>query len=249
MNLSKLKDDLPYKWKPQECKQYGATMVAYIDSRIVQDLLDSVCGPENWQDRYHAVKNNVYCEIGIKCGEEWVWKGDCGSESNFEKEKGESSDAFKRAAVKWGIGRFLYSLGIVKLKTMEYKKKYYPAVDGKIVWDKDELNKICNGMIGKKPEIDDEPDFVKSDPAPIKDKPSVAKKFKALSKMDDIETACMSEIMLGTTTLQPKDLNTKDFKMQRAIDIFAKFKRWPKDSNDVTACIELIQRMYGKAGE
>lgn len=87
------------------------------------------------------------------------------------------------------------------------------------------------------------------EPRPVQDKPSVAKKFKALKKMDDTETACMSEVMLGTTTLQPLDLSMGDWKRQRAIDIFAKFDRWPKDSLDVTACIELIQRMYGKVGK
>ena len=39
----------------------------------------------------------------------WVWKWDCGTESNTEKEKGEASDSFKRACVNWGIGRELYT--------------------------------------------------------------------------------------------------------------------------------------------
>ena len=149
MNLEKLKKPMVYKWKPQECKEYGATCVAYVDSRDVQDLLDEVCGPENWQDKYYEVKGHVYCTIGINVGE-WIWKSDCGTESNFEAEKGESSDAFKRAAVKWGVGRFLYSLGVVKLKTAQYKGKYYPADDsGNIIWDKPKLSEFCNSKLGK----------------------------------------------------------------------------------------------------
>jgi len=40
---------------------------------------------------------------------------------NTEKEKGEASDSFKRACVQWGIGRFLYNLGIQYVKTNEAK--------------------------------------------------------------------------------------------------------------------------------
>jgi hypothetical protein len=246
VNLSELKKDLAYKWRPQECKEYGANMVAYIDSRDVQDLLDEVCGADKWQDRYKEVKGHVYCEIGIKCGEDWVWKGDCGTESNVEKEKGESSDAFKRAAVKWGIGRFLYSLGTVKLKAKKHSNnKYYPAHNGKIIWDKAELSNICNKLIGKKPE-DELPPALKKN-APVKDKPSVEKKFNKLKKMTDQETACMSEIMLKTQTLHPKDLSKRDFKLQRAIDIFAKYGRWPGGDDEVTLCIEFINDMYGRS--
>ena len=38
-----------------------------------------------------------------------MWKWDCGVESNTEKEKGEASDAFKRAGFRWGIGIELYN--------------------------------------------------------------------------------------------------------------------------------------------
>ena len=43
----------------------------------------------------------------------WVWKSDCGSESNIEAQKGEASDAFKRACFNWGIGRELYTAPFV----------------------------------------------------------------------------------------------------------------------------------------
>lgn len=114
-----LKQELPYKWRVQSFSKFKpeATCVAYVDSRDVQKLLDKVVGPENWQDEYYEVKNNLFCRIGIRVNGAWTWKGDCGTESNVDKEKGEASDAFKRAAVKWGIGRFLYDLGMYKLKT------------------------------------------------------------------------------------------------------------------------------------
>lgn len=84
--------------------------LAYIDSRDVQDRLDQVCAPENWQCRYAELGQKTICEIGIKIGPEWVWKADGAGDTDFEAEKGALSDAFKRAAVKWGVGRYLYDL-------------------------------------------------------------------------------------------------------------------------------------------
>jgi Rad52/22 family double-strand break repair protein len=112
MKLADLKQRIPFQWRIQSCSRTSAKAqcVAYIDARDAMDLLDKVCGPENWQDKYMQVKNTMVCSVGIKLGEEWVWKTDGGSESDIEKEKGELSDSFKRACVKWGIGRFLYDL-------------------------------------------------------------------------------------------------------------------------------------------
>lgn len=149
MNIQDLKKEMPYKWRVQESKEHGANCVAYIDARQVMDTLDEVVGAENWQSKYESHNNNLYCSIGIKIDGDWVWKTDCGSESNIEKEKGEASDALKRAAVQWGIGRFLYNLPIKRLKTASKNGKYYPADEnGQPIYDKDKLTEFING--GKK---------------------------------------------------------------------------------------------------
>jgi hypothetical protein len=85
--------------------------LAYIDARDVMDRLDEVCGAHSWSRRHpeHAGKT-VICEIGIKLGDEWVWKADGAGDTDVEAEKGSLSDSFKRAAVNWGIGRYLYDL-------------------------------------------------------------------------------------------------------------------------------------------
>lgn len=82
--------------------------LAYIDSRDVQDRLDEVCGPEGWADSYPLVGATTLCSIAIKIGDEWVSKTDGAGSTDVEAEKGQLSYAFKRAAVKWGIGRYLY---------------------------------------------------------------------------------------------------------------------------------------------
>lgn len=146
MELNKLKEKMPYKWRVQESKEYGANCVAYIDARDVMNRLDEVCGMGNWQTKYESHNGNLYCSVGIKLDSEWVWKTDCGSESNVEKEKGEASDALKRAAVQWGVGRFLYDLPIKKLKTKQNKDKWYPVDNnGNILWSKEDLTAFLNG--------------------------------------------------------------------------------------------------------
>lgn len=80
--------------------------LAYIDARDVMKRLDDVCGLE-WQSRYPFVG---CCEIGLKVDGEWIWRGNGADETNVEGVKGQYSDAFKRAAVLWGVGRYLYYL-------------------------------------------------------------------------------------------------------------------------------------------
>jgi hypothetical protein len=84
--------------------------LAYIDARDVMGRLDEVCGVDGWQCRYPHAGGMTVCEIGIKCGGEWIWKADGAGATDVEAEKGSLSDAFKRAAVRWGIGRYLYDL-------------------------------------------------------------------------------------------------------------------------------------------
>lgn len=141
MNLELLKEEIPFQWRVQSFSKYKpeATCVAYIDARDAQELLDKVVGPENWQDEYYQVKNTMVCKVGIKIGGEWVWKSDGGAETDVEAEKGELSDSFKRACVKWGIGRFLYAKSLMRVKANEAKtdknRPYVVDDNGKQVWD------------------------------------------------------------------------------------------------------------------
>lgn len=84
--------------------------LAYCDARDVMARLDEVCGVGGWQCRYPHANGKTVCEIGIKVGDEWIWKADGAGDSDVEAEKGALSDAFKRAAVRWGIGRYLYDV-------------------------------------------------------------------------------------------------------------------------------------------
>lgn len=88
----------------------GLFLLLYKNARCDMNILDEVVGPENWQREHYEVKGNLFCRVGIKTDSgEWVWKSDCGTESNTEAKKGEASDSFKRACFNWGIGRELYT--------------------------------------------------------------------------------------------------------------------------------------------
>ena len=125
-NLKQLREPIP---SAQISWRVGATnpdktrgqALPYIDNRIVQNRLDDVLGPENWSNRFEEVVVNnrlmaVRCIIGVRIGDEWVTKEDganldeSSSSSNAAEMaiKGVYSDAMKRAAVQWGIGRYLY---------------------------------------------------------------------------------------------------------------------------------------------
>src|ERR1019366_706639 len=104
------------KWKPQCVKGNRALAIAFIDARLVEDRLDAVFGPGGWQDNYTLLPSgDVVCTLRVRVDGEWVEKSDVGGQSDQPDEgdrvKAAFSDAIKRAAVKLGIGRYLYRLG------------------------------------------------------------------------------------------------------------------------------------------
>jgi hypothetical protein len=101
-------------WRAQNMSRDGtsALALAYIDARDVMARLDEVVGPTNWQDRYtETPKGRLICTLSVRIDGEWIEKADGAGDTDVEGEKGAISDALKRAAVKWGIGRYLYEFG------------------------------------------------------------------------------------------------------------------------------------------
>ena len=100
----------------QSVKEKGLVLLLYKNARVDMNILDETVGVENWQREHYECKGNLFCRVGIninfeECSapQEWVYKSDCGVESNTEAQKGEASDSFKRACFNWGIGRELYT--------------------------------------------------------------------------------------------------------------------------------------------
>lgn len=94
----------------QSAKANGVILLLYKDARCDMNILDEELGAECWQREHYECKGNLFCRVGVKTNAgEWIWKSDCGTESNTEPQKGEASDSFKRACTNLGIGRELYT--------------------------------------------------------------------------------------------------------------------------------------------
>jgi hypothetical protein len=115
--------------KPGKVAGNRAMVLWYLDARDVQDRLDDVVGVLGWQDRYDVLPDGcVVCRLRIRLGTEWITKMDVGSPSEQsdpgDRLKASFSDALKRAAVKFGVGRFLYRVGQVWADFDPQKKKF-----------------------------------------------------------------------------------------------------------------------------
>mgnify|MGYP003149852767 CR=1 FL=1 len=84
--------------------------LAYVTSRAIMDRLDSVVGPTEWQNEVKICDDGVIATLTIRVGGEWIMRQDGAQFTNIEAFKGGISDALKRVAVLFGIGRYLYSL-------------------------------------------------------------------------------------------------------------------------------------------
>jgi hypothetical protein len=96
----------------------GGIFLLYANARTVMDRLDKEYTQKGWQSSFAGVNGVLYCTISVwdKEKKQWVSKSNAGEKSNISAEKGEASDAFKRAATMWGIGRELYTAPFIWIK-------------------------------------------------------------------------------------------------------------------------------------
>ena len=176
-------------WRAQTLTKDGtkAMALAYIDARDVMDRLDSVVGADGWQDRYEFSGARTICYLSIKIDGEWVTKADGAGDTAVEAEKGAISDAFKRAAVKWGIGRYLYDLDA-------------PWVPCEVFEDR-------NGNKKWKDWKGDPWDHVRKPNAP---KPSAASQKDALKQIDDDLLDCKTLTAVDQCAAHWKDVAVRD---------------------------------------
>lgn len=109
----------------------SVVLLLYKDARCDMNILDETVGPLNWQRDHKEVKGVCYAGVAINRNyddpskpPEWVWKWDAGVESRTERQKGESSDSFKRACFNLGIGRALYTAPTVWVDSTDCLRLY-----------------------------------------------------------------------------------------------------------------------------
>lgn len=95
----------------------GGTKLQYISARTAMNRLDRVLGPLNWRDSYRPWGDHaLICRLELRVDGEWIAKEAIGGRADMttadDDDKSAESDAFKRACVKWGIGRYLYRDGV-----------------------------------------------------------------------------------------------------------------------------------------
>lgn len=139
MNLEDLKKPFPAKdieWRVQSAGNKNgkiwAMVLAYVTNRAIMERLDNVVGPENWKNEYKEwIGGSVLCGLSIKIEGEWVTKWDGAEQTDIEAVKGGLSGSMKRAAVQWGIGRYLYNLEATMATILEHGEHFQAAKQGK----------------------------------------------------------------------------------------------------------------------
>lgn len=137
-------DDIDVRVQSVQKQGKGLVLLLYKNARVDMNILDESVGAENWQREHYECKGNLFCRVGINVNYEqkeeppvWVFKSDCGVESNTEAQKGEASDSFKRACFNWGIGRELYTAPFIWIPAAKCN-----ITDDKKCYDKFEVEKI-----------------------------------------------------------------------------------------------------------
>lgn len=109
-------------------------VLAYVTSRDMQQRLDDVVGVFGWKNEFAPLPNSVgdgaMCGISIKFDGEWITKWNGSENTQIESIKGGLSGAEKRAAVEWGIGRYLYDVEAMYAEALtdeQYKALKYEA--------------------------------------------------------------------------------------------------------------------------
>jgi hypothetical protein len=119
--------DADIEWRLQWADDDKGTGIAvpYVDNRAIQNRLDACVGVTGWQNTFlpwhegAGKKAAQLCGISLWSDErgEWIAKYDGADDSDIEPVKGGLSDSMKRAAVQWGVGRYLYGMDTVFVDT------------------------------------------------------------------------------------------------------------------------------------
>ena len=117
-------------FEPEEVKlrTQAGRQLHYVTARTVMNRLDDVLGPEAWWDSYIPGEHSVVCTLTIRLPDGQVLaKTDAGGMAGMadpgDDDKSGFADAFKRAAVKFGVGRYLYRDGIPRFATRILRKR------------------------------------------------------------------------------------------------------------------------------
>lgn len=170
-------------------KDKGISLLLYKTARVDRAILDEYYG-DLWQNDFKLIDGKMYGGIGIynKDLNQWLWRWDCGTESNTEAEKGQASDCFKRAGFKWGIGIELYSAPFIWVSGNGNELKYEKYAVTDIGYSSSgDINKLKIINSKTKQVVFETGKFTSTKPTPIDD--SDLDIFEGLKTMDTSDNA------------------------------------------------------------
>lgn len=190
-------DDRDIEWRAQKSGfakngKAWAILLAYITNRAIQERLDITVGIKNWRNEYDkAPDGGVMCGLSLRFENEWVTKWDGAENTSYEPVKGGLSSSMKRAAVQWGIGRYLYDLDINIVTLFEEKQN---AADLMVMVKRDSNDKFGVKMFCPRPGL---PEWALPSPTGLDD---LHKKIRALGKaLNHPSSVTESRIKQATT--------------------------------------------------
>ncbi len=106
--------DIEWRVSATNHEKTNGLAVPYVTNRAIQTRLDDTVGIDGWHNDFVPWKGDKaqLCGISIYLPElkDWLTKWDGSDDTDIECVKGGLSDSMKRAAVEWGIGRYLYGM-------------------------------------------------------------------------------------------------------------------------------------------
>lgn len=197
-------DEIEYRISAKSQDKTKGLAVAYIQARAVQNRLDEVIGFNNWKNEIIETTTGKICGLSLRINDEWITKYDGANDTKIESTKGGISDSMKRAAVQWGIGRYLYNLPATWVKIKNTYKDNYEII---------ERPKLPNWALPDELKHQ-EPDFKQINQGK---KPTIQKSklsddiencIKAFEKIGINKTDLESYLCLEADTFTSKDLET-----------------------------------------
>jgi hypothetical protein len=183
--------DAEIEWRLQWHDDEKGTGIAvpYVTNRAIQNRLDDCAGIDGWKNEFlpwhgdGGKKPAQLCGISVRFGEggEWISKYDGADDSDMESVKGGLSDAMKRAAVQWGVGRYLYGMDTVFTETEKRGKTAFIKKTERAKLDKAHRDHAARFFKkdARRPETPEaNPGAGPQEPAPIAKAPAKAPKSK-----------------------------------------------------------------------
>ena len=112
----------PFDTSELKLRTQAGRQMPYVTARTIMNRLDEVLGPENWWDDFVPLEHSVICRLTIRLPDgKILTKCDAGGYAGLadpgDDDKSGFADAFKRTAVKFGVGRYLYRDGVPRFSS------------------------------------------------------------------------------------------------------------------------------------